>query len=243
VKDFLFLLVSLLFLLNPCLSSFAQGHSPDAKDADWNELYKSVVDEYGFDQVLVNGIHYEDGYWGKVGHPFLFEDQLYKGTLIYRGREYKGVDLKYDIYKQQLILYINQNNSNAWIILPNDFISAFSLGDKLFMKGTFQGAPRFYQVVFDNEKLKCLYYWSKLRFDSDHLRNYNSFRFTNSDRKTYLIVDDVLKRYIDNRSFVRLFPRESQVQVKQYIKNNRIKVAKSSDAEIEKLAAYCRTLL
>ncbi len=243
MKNLLYLIISSLFLLNPCLSSYAQEQSPNAKDGYWNELYKSVVNEFGFDQVLVNGIHYEDGYWGKVGHPFLFEDKLYKGTLIYREREYQGVDLKYDIYKQQVILYIMQNNSIAWIIPPNDFISAFSLRDKLFVKHTFEGVPRFYQVVFDTEELKCLYYWSKLRYDSDHKRSYYSYVFTNSDRKTYLILDDVIKKYSDNRSFVSLFPQESQVRIKQYIKNNKIKVAKSSDDEIEKLVTYCRTLL
>ena len=106
MNNLFYLIISSLFLLNPCLSSFAQEHSPDAKDGNWNELYKSVVNEYGFDQVLVNGIHYEDDYRGKVGHPFLFEDQLYKCTLMFRGRAYHGVDIKYDIYKQQVILYI-----------------------------------------------------------------------------------------------------------------------------------------
>ena len=237
------ILISSLCLLNLCLSSYAQEHAPDAKADYWNELYKSVVNEYGFDQVLVNGICYEDEYLGSVGHPFLFEDQFYKGTLIYREREYLGLDIKYDIYKQQVILYIRQNNSIAWIIPPNDFISAFSLGDKLFVKHTFEGVPGFYQVIFDTEELKCLYYWSKLRYDSDHKRYYNSYRFTDSEKKTYLIVDDVLKKYNDNRSFVRLFPQESQVRIKQYIKNNKIKVAKSSDVEIEKLVTYCKTLL
>jgi hypothetical protein len=142
-----------------------------------------------------------------------------------------------------VILYVTQNNSNAWIIPPNDFISAFSLGDKLFVKHTFRGVPGFYQVVFDTEELKCLYYWSKLRFDSDQKGYYNSFRFTDSDRKTYLVVDKVLEKYSYNRSFIRLFPQKSQMQIKQYIKNNKIKVAKSSDVEIEKLVTYCKTLL
>jgi len=241
MKNLLYLMIS-LFLLNLCLSSYAQEHSPNTKDGYWNELYKSVVNEYGFDQVLVNGIHYEDGYWEKVGHPFLFEDQFYKGTLMFREREYQGVDIKYDIYKQQVILNIMQNNSIAWIIPPNDFISAFSLGDKLFVKHAFQGVPRFYQVVFDTEELKCLYYWSKLRYDSDDKRGYNSSRFTNSERKTYLIVDDVLKKYSDNRSFVGLFPQEIQARIKQYIKHNKIKVAKSSDGEIQELLTYCKSL-
>jgi hypothetical protein len=138
------ILISILCWLNLCLSSYAQEYAPNTKADYWNALYKSVVNDYGFDQVLVNGIYYEDDYWGKVGHPFLFEDQFYKGTLIYREKEYQGVDLKYDIYKQQVILYIRQNNSIAWIIPPNDFISAFSLGDKLFVKSAFKGVSRFY---------------------------------------------------------------------------------------------------
>ena len=236
-------LISSLCLLNLCLSSYAQEHAPNAKTDFWNELYKSVVDEYGFDQVLVNGICYEDEYLGTMGYPFLFEDQFYKGTLIYREREYQGLDIKYDIYKQQVVLYIRQNNSIAWIIPPNDFISAFSLGDKLFVKQTFGGIPRFYQMIFGTEELKCLYYWSKLRYDSDHKRYYNSYRFTDSERETYLFADDVLKKYSNNRSFVRLFPQEIQVRIKKYIKYNKIKVAKGSDAEIEKLLKYCKSLL
>jgi hypothetical protein len=236
-------LIFLFCLLNLCLSSYAQEHSPNAKVDQWNELYKSVVNEYGFDQVLVNGICYEDEYLGTIGHPFLFENRFYKGTMIYREREYQGLDIKYDIYKQQVVLYIRQNNSNAWIIPSNDFISAFSLDDKIFVKYTFKGLPGFYQTIFDTEELKCLYYWSKLRYDSDHNRSYNSSRFTDSERKTCLIVDGVLKKYVDNRSFVGLFPQESQLRIKQYMKNNKIKVDKGSDAEIAKLVTYCKTLL
>jgi hypothetical protein len=237
------ILISSLYLLNLCLYSNAQEHAPNAKADYWNELYKSVVNEYGFDQVLVNGICYEDEYPGSVGHPFLFEDQFYKGTLIFREREYHGLDIKYDIYKQQVILYIRQNNSTAWIIPSNDFVSAFSLDDKWFVKYTFGGVPGFYQMIFNTKELKCLYYWSKLRYDSNHKVYYNSYRFTDSERKTYLVVDDVLKRYFDNRSFVRLFPEESQVRIKQYIKNYKIKVAKSSDVVMEKLITYCKTLI
>jgi hypothetical protein len=237
------ILISLLYLLNLCLSSYAQEYAPDTGDDFRNELYKSVVNEYGIDQVIVNGICYEDEYLGTIGHPFLFEDQFYKGTLIYREREYQGLDIKYDIYKQQVILYIRQNNSIAWIIPPNDFISAFSLGDKLFVKHTFGGVTGFYQLIFDTKELKCLYYWSKLRYDSDHKRDYNSYRFTDSEKKTCLVVGDVLKKYRDNRSFARLFPQECQMRIKQYIKNNKIKVAISSDVEIEKLVTYCKTLL
>ena len=42
---------------------------------------------------------------------FYMKDQLYNGTLVYKGKVYKGVEMKYDIYDQQLILSIKNNNS------------------------------------------------------------------------------------------------------------------------------------
>ncbi len=65
------LFVLSLFVLSFHSTVCAQEQSHDA-GIDYNMLYKSVVDEYGFDQVLVNGIFYEDKYWRKVGHQFLF---------------------------------------------------------------------------------------------------------------------------------------------------------------------------
>jgi hypothetical protein len=243
MKGLLYLMISSFCLLNLCLSAYSQEQSPIAKADYGNELYSSVVSAYGFDQVLLNGMCYEDDYRGKIGHPFLFEDQFYKGSLVFREREYQGVNLKYDVYKQQVLLYVSQNNTNAWIIPPNDFISAFKMGEQLFVKQTYQGVPRFYQMVFDTDSLKCLYYWSKKRFDSDHQREYNSSKFNNSERITYLLVDDVLKKYRNNSSFVMLFPQERQVRIKQYIKNNKINVAKSSDVEIHDLLSYCNSIL
>jgi hypothetical protein len=242
IKSILCLVISSLFLLNLCLSSYSQEPAPIAKTGCWNELYKSVADAYGFDQALATGMCYEDDYQGKVGHPFLFEDQFYKGTLKFRGRAYQGVEIKYDIYKQQVILYIMQNSSVAWIIPPNEFISSFSLNDKWFEKFTFHEGSGFYQVVFDTPEMKCLYHWSKLRYDSDHKKDFNSSRFTESERKTYLLVDNDLKKYSDNKSFVRLFPQKNRQQIKQYMKNNKIKVSRSSESEIVKLLTFCRTL-
>jgi hypothetical protein len=237
-----YLFVLSLFVLSFHPSAFAQEQSQYPR-TDYNKLYKSVMDEYGFDQVLVNGILYKDKYQRKIGHQFLLEDQLYKGTLVYRGKVYKGVEMKYDIYDQQLILCVNNNNLIAWIVPPNDFISDFSLGDKFFSKYKFQGEPRFYQVVFDTEKLKCLYYWFKQRGDSNKL-NYSGYNeFTDSEKESYVILDGSLKNYKNNRSFTELFPNEIKARVREYIRSNHIKVAKSSDEKIKELLTYCNSFL
>ncbi len=237
-----YLLVFSLFVLFSSLSLFAQEQSRDAR-TDYKKLYKSFIDEYGFDQVLDNGFLYEDKYWRKIGHQFLLQDQFYNGTLVYRGDVYKGVEMKYDIYDQQLVLSIKNYNSIEQIVPLNDFISAFSLGDKFFSKFNFLGEPRFYQLVFDTEKVKCLYYWFKKKSDSNRINFLGFNEFTESEKENYLILDGSLKKYKNNRSFTELFPNKIKARVKEYIRNNHINVAKNGDEKIKKLLTYCNALL
>jgi len=234
--------VLLLFVLSFQVSVFAQAQSHDVRN-DYNKLYKSIIDEYGFDQLLVNGIFYEDEYHNKIGHQFFMEDKLYKGSLTFRGKEYKGIEMKYDIYNNQLILFVRNNTSVVWVVPPNDFISAFSLGDKFFSKYNFQGEPGFYQVVFDTEKLKCLYYWDKKMIESYDDIKYISYRFFESEKKCYLLLNGSSLIYRNNRSFMKILPEEIKARVRKYLKDNHIKVNKSSDEKISELLAYYNSLL
>jgi hypothetical protein len=231
------------FILLSChFSLFAQQQSLDVR-TDFNKLYKSVDEEYGFDQVLVNGVCYEDKYWKKIGHQFLMEDRLYNGSLVYKDKIYKGVDMKYDIFDQQLIIYANNNNSAIWIVPPIDFISSFSFGNKSFSKYNFGGVTKYYQVVFDKEKLQCLYYWFKEKRESNKL-NYSGYNeFTDSEKENFLSLDGSLFRYKNNKSFINIFPVNIKGLVKEYLSNNHINVTNSSDEKMKELLTYCSSLL
>jgi hypothetical protein len=237
-----YLFVFSLFILSISPTLFAQERSHHA-GTDYNKLYKSVIDEYGFDQVLDNGFLYIEKYTRKIGHQFFMNDQLYNGMLVYRGEVYKDIEMKYDIYEQQLVLSINNNNSTEWIVPHNDFISVFSLGDKFFSKYNFGGVTRFYQVVNDIGKVKCLYYWSKQRFDSDNINYLGFSEFTKSEKENYLLLDGSLEKYKNNRTFTKLFPNEIRAQLREYIRNNHINVTNSSDEKIEELLTFCNSLL
>lgn len=231
-----------LFVLSFNVSVFAQIQSQDVR-TDFGKIYKSVLDEYGLDQVLVNGIFYEDKYRKKVGHQFIMEDRSYNGSLTFRNKVFKGLEMKYDIYDNQLILHVKNNISEAWIVPPNDFISAFSLGEKKFLKFNFQGEPRFYQVVFDTDKLKCLYYWYKEMHEFYDNSKYISYEFFDSEKECYLLLNGSFLTYRNNRSFLEILPGEIKARVKKYIKSYHIRVNKSSDEKISELLGYCNTLL
>jgi hypothetical protein len=236
-----YLLIFLLFVQSVYVSVFSQAQTQDVS-IDYDKLHKAVTDEYGFDQVLVNGIFFTDKYLKKEGHQFLMEDQLYKGNLTFRGREYKGLEMKYDIYNHQLLLFVKNNISAAWVVPPNDFISAFSLGGKSFSKYNFQGEPGFYQVVFDTEKLKCLYYWYKKMHESYDKSNHVTYEFFKGEKRCYLLMNGSLLTYRNNRSFMELLPGEIKYQVRKFLSANHIKVNKSSDEKISELLVYCNSL-
>lgn len=221
----------------------AQEH-PNKIKTSYLELYKSFQNEYGFDQELINGIFYEDQYIGAIGHPFLFENRFYQGSLLYKKKEYTDINLKYNIHEQQLIVYSTINNSNVWVILPNEFISQFSINDKLFVKLNFpEEGLKFYQLIFESEKFNCLYFWFKQKENSDHKRTVNSFKFTESKKKYYLVVENALKEYKNNTSFVKLFPPEIHSQIKEYLYAHKIKVSKNDDDTVKELMVFCNKLL
>lgn len=222
----------------------AQAKS-DKEPADFTELYKYVSDRYGPDQVLVNGILYTDIYWKKEGHQFLGDDRVYTGNLVFRGAEYKGLGMKYDICNQQLIVFINNNPLQQGIIPPPDFISAFSLEERQFSKNDFQGEPQYYQVVFDNDELKCLYHWSKQTMETAGSGNYRFFHyeFTASKKRSFLYINGSFEPYRKNRSFIDLFPGDTRPAIGHFMKANRIKVKKSSDQKMVELMTYCSTLI
>jgi hypothetical protein len=231
-----------LFVFILYFSDFAQEKTYEA-NIDYAKLYKSVLNEYGFDQVLVNGILYEDLYWRRVGHQFLLDDQFYKGNLKLNGKLYKDIEMKYDIYDQQLIINVKQNNSIASVVPSIDFVSNFSFGGKSFSKYSFSDVPGYYQVVFESEKMKCLYFWFKEKHDSNKI-NYSGFNeFTESEKKNYLILNGALKKYKNNGSFTDLFSNKIRAQIRKYIRSNNLDVAKSSDESIMKLLTYCNSLL
>jgi hypothetical protein len=196
------LLIIILLFLSFSLNLFAQASSESIR-TDYEKFYETVIDDYGFDQVLVNGFNYEDRYARKIGHQFIMENQFYRGDLTFKGIEYKGIEMKYDIYDRQVIVNVKRNNYQVCFIPPNDFISAFRIGGMYFTKFEFQGEPGFFQVVFDSGKLKCLYSWYKVRLDSGSKPGYSEF--TRSEKRKYLVMNGSFMTFRNKKSFIDRF--------------------------------------
>jgi hypothetical protein len=246
MKILIVCLFTLCFNLSVIIfSGYSQEWPPYIKDKDYySELYNHIQTEYKSDQVLVNGLYYDNYYRNAIGHPFLFDDLFHKGTLVYQNKQYKDLDMKYDIYEQKLLISYMLHDRNIRFIPLNEFISEFGFNEMHFKKYSFPGmSPGFYQVIADYGDIKCLYYWFKKKTESSHFRVISSYQFYKSEKTCYLVLDNKLFRYINKFSFVRLFPKDKRYEIRKYLKSEKIKVLKSNDDMIRKLIDYCHNCL
>jgi hypothetical protein len=200
-------------------------------------------DAYGMDPLLFNGKLYR--YYvapGTLGTQFLNGTNPVEGSVQIRGITYDKRLLKYDIYNQQLVLqYFAPNGGVNQIVVSDAWLEAFSLGEADFRVLHSQDSLRRIYQVIGIGPLRIMYYWSK-QFALDILVGAVNHRFSLPEKTTFLWMDNEFKEYSGKRSFVSLFEKDKQPELKKFLRRNRISVRKSTDAEILELINFCNTL-
>ena len=86
----------------------------------------------GINAYLYNGTAYARYWNGIVGFPFFGTEDFQQGDIGYNGTWYKGISLKYDLFRDELVTKTFTND--AEIKLLADKIAAFSIGSHHFVK-------------------------------------------------------------------------------------------------------------
>jgi len=198
---------------------------------------------YGADYNLINGIKYLNLYPFSKGHPFLDDDKFYKGNLMINNELYQGVEIKYDIHNQQVILqYHHFSGSLDRIILIKEFINEFEINGKLFRQYSFPGTnPRFYQVVTHGE-IYCLYYWTKELKLSGNSSD-NLYKYMPEKKESYLVINQQPFLFRGRISFLKLLPEAIREEIKQFMKSNKIRLISANEYQIQQLLLYCNELI
>jgi hypothetical protein len=208
------------------------------------EVLEASKSSFGVNPLLQNGVFYENQYMTAKGHPFLLGDSYKAGFISFRNNRYEGVSLKYDIFTQQVVISHEQEGFVLQNYLSNVFIDSFSIEGKTFMQLAFEGEnPGFYQSVFGEDNLACYYQWYKTRTESHEAGTYKIYVFSEDRIKRYLLIDGVLNRYRNNRSFVKAFPKSAGKQIRTYLKEQGIKVDRADDQTMQSLLRTCTGIL
>lgn len=198
---------------------------------------------YGSDPLLFNGRQYIYQIPpGSSGNPFLYGPEFQKGWITIAERQYQNLDLNYDIVNQVLLLkYLDQAGYTMVIEVSESWLTRFGIGTSEFEIIRLNDKPLIYQV-FSSENVDVRYYWRK-ELKLENVMTTAAYAFLGPRKTSWLVILGMEHEFKKNRDFVKVFDPASQAYVSKYLKNNKIKVNKASDASIRALVNFCNTLI
>jgi hypothetical protein len=194
---------------------------------------ESVLWAYGQDQELVNGLQYYNRHPRSLGHPYLLEGWVHQGSVSLRGKLYSGIWLKYDIHAQHVeVEYQTVNGADNQVILVSDRVDHFSIGNDYFERLVLEeGQAKFYQVLGQGRIIWYIQWYKNLVPVSGDSRFLEEF--TSAKRNYLLELDGTIYPFSNKKSFVRLFPKSIQKDMKKLIKSNNIQIRTATSQQLE----------
>ena len=222
------------------LSSIISLHGQEDKSYELIKLKSNYDAKYGEDARLINGIKYDNPYYGYEGTPFFFNTSVL-GTVNIEGIEFEKQKLRFDIINNQLILDHQSDLGSESIILPNSKLKYFSLGNIQFKKITIQEEQQYAQIVYEGN-LKCYFIWSKeLKLES--ISSGHTYYFTEPSWKGYVFLNDRKHEFRSKHTFIKIFQKEHRKTIKKYIKHNKIKIKQSRINDLSDLLFFCEQII
>jgi hypothetical protein len=220
-------------------SGIIAQNNPDTNISGWHAYFDR---SYGNDYTLINGIRFLQIPARAEGHPFMGENRFSTGRICIGENEYDGVDLKYDICNQQVILnYRDFTGSTQQIVLVSNEINEFTLETRLFRKMELPEKGWRYLQVMEGEPVSCLFYWHKELVKGSVGEYY--YRYLPEKRSAYLLIYGELHPFRGKRSFINAFPEKYRKEIKGYFKSSNFLFSEASDSDLQYTLHFCNELM
>lgn len=217
-----------LAMLYPIQTVFAQN-------------YKDSLDlVYHPNPILYNGKQYT--YFvskNMLGSQYFMNGDFSEGKVQINGIIYSNLDLNYDIFNQQLVLkFIKPNGITSIVEIPKARLEKFEIRGKSFeVLKTNDKSKHIYQVL-GKDSIRVLYYWKK-QLNLDDATGIPTYKFSKSEKETYVHINNQVRKYRNNRSFISLFESSRLGDIKSYMQEYNINVKKVSNKLMIDLITIC----
>ena len=140
-------------------------------------------------------------------HKFFETFELQEGELIFDQDRYSGLQLKFDLFEQQLALLHPNSDGVTQVAVDMNRVQAFKINHRVFVKKTIDGSDFFLEYIDKlDEKEIWVYHRKLLSFKLDNRVGY--YEFNPRDRLYILSKEDWEKS--DAISLESFFPNRSR---------------------------------
>lgn len=200
----------------------------------------------GKDFRLVNGRIYSQPFMKAWGHPFFQNIHWISGSVTVNGKTFHGLQLNYDIFRDELIfLDESQDGSKRIIILNKNQVTKFTLEDHSFIKlepsdDSNISENQFFEFLYGGET-SLLKKWNK-EFESNATQEYPNGKFLDSNTTRYVLKNNQLFK-ISSRNALLKVCEDKKEEMKKYCRNNSINVRTGPDQKLVGFIEHYNSLI
>jgi hypothetical protein len=175
-------------------------------------------------QILYNGKIWKNLYYMVKKDQFLFSNELLPGSITINGKTFNNINFRYDIYNDEII---TPTNNGTILKLNKEMIDSFSI---LFQNKKYQfTAIRTDSVKGFNGYVNVLYkgksaLYVKYRKAIDLLAVDDKYDIFYQFHRIYIVKDGIVHQIAGKGDLFKVL-NEAKVQLKDYMKKNRLKVS------------------
>lgn len=197
-------------------------HSQTSSDVSTYKWFDTVIGKENLD--INNGTLHSNPYKtiGK-NNMYFIEDKYDSGTLTYEGQTYYSVNLKYDLFRDQLILNPSGESERTGIILIQDKIQSFTIKGKHFVKITKKdNQPELVTGYYQEDKIGAdliLYIKHHKNITKNINNNGLTYKFT-EDNLFFLDYKNTAHKINSKNDLIKLFPKQKK-QINAFYSTNK----------------------
>jgi hypothetical protein len=193
-------------------------------------------------QILYNGRIWRNLYYKIEGDPFLFSNEFLPGTVSISGKTFNNIKIRYDIFNDQIliltdkmvILQLNKEMVDGFTIKFSEVIYNF----KNIVENDVNPVSGYVNILYDKSSTFIVKYKKEI----DTSGSDNLFGVFYQLRRLYLLKDGDMNLISGRNDFLRLLS-DKKTEVKNFIRQNKIKVSKKDPMSFPIVLAFYDTLI
>lgn len=153
-------------------------------------------------------------------HKYFLSSSFLKGQVTYDEQLYYPVLLKYNIFDDVLLVFLNTSDGNSTIKLHKNKITSFRIDEHNFINVKEDNDLKgFYEILLDSkESLLLKKHFKKIHKELDD--NFTYYRFE-EDEPAYVLNHNSLYYSVSSRrDFLKIFP-EKEKEIKNFFRRNK----------------------
>jgi hypothetical protein len=186
----------------------------------------------------INDKHYS-------GSPLLMPNYWPRGDVYYNGRNYYGKFLNYDVYKDEMIIYLREHGQVKFVVISNERLSGFTFTDTVLNRKhvyEFRELPGTSgKELYENASAgKILFYIKPLKKIELRSAGTGSGEYTDYF-EYYLSSGKEFARITSKRQLVKLLSGYGP-RLKRYMREHGFKMSDRNPEKVIDLVRYCNSL-